>query len=81
MASPVVAGLASLIRSYYPEFTALETKQVIMASVTKIDEKVKISADDRSTQEVFLDEISVSGGIVNAYQAIIEADKLRMSKK
>lgn len=80
MAAPVVAGLAALLRSYYPELTAKETKDIIMKSVTKVDQKVKIKAEG-STKKVYLDEISVSGGIVNAYNAVVEATKYLNSKK
>ena len=80
MASPVVAGLAALIRSYYPELTAKEVKDIIMKSVTKVDEKVKIKGDD-APKKVYLDEISVSGGIVNAKAAIEEAERYIGIKK
>lgn len=75
MASPVVAGLAALIRSYYPSLSAIQVKDVIMKSVIKVDSKVKIREND-STKKVKLDEISVSGGVVNAYKAIQLAAKL-----
>ena len=75
MASPVVAGLAALIRSYYPNLSAVQVKDIIMKSVTKVDHKVKIK-EDGSSRKVKLDEISVSGGVVNAYQAIQLASKV-----
>lgn len=80
MAAPIVAGLAAILRSYYPELTAQEVKQIIMNSVTKIDQKVKIKKDGTS-KKVYLDEISVSGGIVNAYNAVVEANKYLSDKK
>ncbi len=80
MAAPVVSGLAVLLRSYYPELTAKEVKDIILKSVTKVDEKVRISIDG-STKKVYLDEISVSGGIVNAKAAIEEADRYVREKK
>lgn len=80
MAAPVVAGLAGLIRAYYPSLTAEQVKQVIMKSVTKVDQKVKVKGESGS-KRVYLDEISVSGGIVNAYQAIVEANKMVSNKK
>ena len=80
MAAPVVAGLAAMLRSYYPELSAKEVKDIILRSVTKIDEKVKIKVDG-STKKVYLDEISVSGGIVNAKSAIEEADRYIQKKK
>ncbi|SFS93845.1 S8 family peptidase [Sphingobacterium wenxiniae] len=80
MAAPVVSGLAALLRSYYPELTAKEVKDIIMKSVTKVDQKVKIRVDG-SSKKVYLDEISVTGGIVNAYKAIQEADSYVQDKK
>lgn len=80
MAAPVVAGLAAILRSYYPELTAQEVKEIIMNSVTKVDQKIKIKKDG-STKKVYLDEISVSGGIVNAYNAIVEANRYSENKK
>ena len=74
MASPVVAGLAALIRSYYPQFTAVQVKEIIMNSVTKVEQKVKIKVDG-SSNKVPVSEISVSGGIVNAYNALLLAEK------
>jgi subtilisin family serine protease len=74
MAAPVVSGLAALIWSYYPKFSALEIKDIIMNSVTKVEQKVKISEDDDS-KRVYLNEISISGGVVNAYNALQLAAK------
>lgn len=55
MAAPVVAGLAAVIREYYPVLTAKQVKDIIMRSVTKTDQ--------------FKDKC-VSGGVVNAYNAL-----------
>lgn len=74
MASPVVAGLAAMLRSYYPTLTAVQVKDIIMKSVTKIDHKVKVKEND-STKKVKLNEISVSGGVVNAYKAVQLAEE------
>lgn len=79
MASPVVAGLAAVLKSYYPQLTALEIKEIILKSVVKVDQKVKVKGE-ASNRKVYLDEISVSGGVVNLYNAIVEADKF-ISKK
>lgn len=70
MAAPVVSGLAALIRSYFPQFTALEVKEIIMQSVTPVKQKVKIKSEEGRTVRTRLDQISVTGGVVNAYQAI-----------
>lgn len=80
MAAPVVSGLAAILRSYYPQLSAEEIKDVILKSVTKVDQKVKVKQDG-SSKKVYLDEISVSGGIVNAYNAVVEANKKVSGKK
>lgn len=79
MASPVVAGLASLIRSYYPKLTAVEVKDIIMSTVTKVDNKVKIK-DDSGNHKMSFSELSVSGGVVNAYNALLKAEKMSANK-
>ena len=43
MASPVVAGLAALIRSYYPKLTAIQVKEIILNSVVKVNHDVYLS--------------------------------------
>lgn len=80
MAAPVVSGLAALLRSYYPELSAKEVKEIILKSATKVDEKVKIRVDG-STKKVYLDEISVSGGIVNARAAVEAAERYVKERK
>jgi len=75
MAAPAVSGVAALIRSYYPEFTAAEVKKIILESVIKPAQKVKIMQNERK-RKVYLSDISVTGGIVNAYNALKLADEL-----
>ena len=42
MASPVVAGVAAVIRSYYPGLTAVQVKQILMSSSVKMNNVVKV---------------------------------------
>ncbi|MNL28624.1 hypothetical protein D3C87_1502750 [compost metagenome] len=81
MAAPVVAGLAAMLRSYYPALTALETKEIIMNSVTKLEDTVRIKLEDGSFKTVKLSDISLSGGIVNAYSAVEKANEYITKKK
>lgn len=69
MASPVVAGLAALMLSYFPELSAIQVKQIIENTVLKIEEKlaIKPGSEDEKTS---LTELSKAGGIVNAYEAV-----------
>jgi len=81
MASPVAAGVAAVIRSYYPQLTAAEVREVLMKSVTPYNEEVNKPAegDDKST--VKFSELSVSGGVINLYQALILAEEMAKAKK
>ena len=76
MASPNVAGVATLIRSYYPSLTAVQVKQIIMESGTPLKNQVIIGEDKHKAS--FADA-SKSGRIVNAYNALVLAAK--MAKK
>lgn len=75
MAAPVVAGLAALIRSYYPELSAVEVKRIIMQSVTRVDQRVKVTGPDGRNMRVSMDEICITGGVVNAYRAVELAEQ------
>lgn len=69
MASPVVAGVAALIRSYYPSLSAVQVKQAIMASVVKCDVPVAVKGAVPNYKKPF-SHLSVGGGVVNAYRAL-----------
>ena len=77
MASPNVAGVAALVRSYYPNLTAAQVKQIIMDSGTPITTVVSLgeSQDKRPFTNA-----SKSGKIVNAYNALIMAEKISKKK-
>jgi subtilisin family serine protease len=81
MASPNVAGVAALIRSYYPDLTAPQVKKIIMESGIAIDLDVVLGNEDPEApkEKRAFRELSKTGKIVNAYNAIIMADG--MSKK
>ncbi|GAB3537900.1 S8 family peptidase [Pontibacter brevis] len=74
MASPVVAGLAAVIKSYYPHLSATQIKSVIERSVTKITEPVMAPG---TGERVAMTELSRTGGIVNAYEALKLASTLQ----
>ena len=74
MAAPMVSGLAALIWSYYPSFKAADVKKIILESVIKPTHKVKI-AQGKSRRKVLMSEISVTGGIVNVYNALKLAEE------
>jgi subtilisin family serine protease len=76
MAAPVVSGLAALIMSYYPELTAVQVRDIIIRSVTKVERKIRTKNEKGESQRVLLSDICVSGGVVNAFNALTLAGKL-----
>jgi len=77
MAAPVVSGLAALILSHYPELTAVQVKDIIVKSVRKVDRKVKHTDEKGVSGRILFSELSRSGGIVNAYDALKLAAEMR----
>jgi len=77
MASPNVAGVAAMIRSYYPNLSAKEVKSCIMNSGVAIDSDVVVGgkADNKRP----FNSLSKTGKIVNGYNAMMMAEQL--SKK
>lgn len=77
MASPNVAGVAALIRSYYPKLSAKQVKHILMDSGTAITTDVVVGGNPNDKRPFA--SLSKSGKMVNAYNALVMAEK--MSKK
>jgi cell wall-associated protease len=78
MACPLVAGIAALTLQYYPTLSAKQLKYVIEKSAKVPDYKVKQPGTD---DMVNLADISKTGGLVNAYEAIKLAATLKGERK
>jgi cell wall-associated protease len=78
MACPVVAGVAAFVLEYYPALTAKQLKYVIEKSAVNPDELVKKPGTD---EKVNLSELSKTGGLVNAFEAIKLAATLKNEAK
>lgn len=74
MASPNVAGVAALIRSYFPKLSAGQVKQILMDSGLTTTMPVVLGGEE-STMRKF-NTISTSGKMVNLYNALIMASNL-----
>jgi subtilisin family serine protease len=79
MASPVVAGVAALLRSYFPELSAVQVKEIIMETATP--QTMMVVKPGTKDEKVKFTELSVSGGIVNAYEAVEKASETKGKKK
>ena len=78
MASPAVAGVAALIRSQYPRLSAPQVKKIILESGLGTKATVVLGGNPSKTGT--LKEISTTGKIVNAYNALLMARTMARGK-
>ncbi|MEM6864558.1 MAG: S8 family peptidase [Bacteroidota bacterium] len=79
MAAPAVAGIAALIRSYYPLLSAPQVKQILMESGLRTKTSVIVSGD--ASKGTTFDKISKSGKMANAYNALLLANNISKGKQ
>ncbi|MEM6316269.1 MAG: S8 family peptidase [Bacteroidota bacterium] len=79
MASPVVAGVAAVLRSYFPELSATQVKEVLMESTVPL--KMQVIQPGSDGTKVPFSSLSVSGGVVNAYDAVRKAGQVKGKRK
>ena len=72
MASPVTAGVAAVLKSYFPKLTAVDLKRIIMQSAQVHHTKVPVPGGQK---EVDFSTLSVTGGVVDMYEAVKLAQK------
>ncbi len=72
-AAPIVSGIAAMLLSYYPQLTAKQLKAILLESVISFDIKAEIKGSEEKTP---FSELSKSGGVVNAYNALLLAKKI-----
>ncbi|HND89482.1 MAG TPA: S8 family peptidase, partial [Saprospiraceae bacterium] len=81
MACPAAAGVAAIIRSYYPDLSATQVKDVMEKSVVKQTGEVnKPNPTGGPAQKVSFSELCVTGGIVSGSQAVDVAEKTTAKK-
>ena len=68
MAAPMVSGVATMLKSYFPTLSMKEIKDVMLSTSTKYN------VQEFATK-------SVTGGVVNVYNAVKACQKLESSKK
>ncbi|WP_164510816.1 S8 family serine peptidase [Nonlabens xiamenensis] len=80
-AAPIVSGVAALIRSYYPSLTAPEVKHILMESGVTYTVKVPTPTETDPEKTTPFNELSKSGKILNAHNAIKMADRLMSTRQ
>ena len=74
MASPVVTGVAALLLAYYPNLTPAQVKDIIIQSATRFPNQSVVRPGEGGERVPFAD-LSVSGGVVNVYNALRLAEQ------
>lgn len=73
MAAPMVTGLAALLKSYFPELTMIQIKDIILQSGQDVSDKITpLPGDGR---EVPFGALCITGSIANVYSAVLLAQE------
>ncbi|MCF8410333.1 MAG: S8 family serine peptidase, partial [Crocinitomicaceae bacterium] len=70
MASPVAAGVAAIIRGYFPELTAEQVRDVLMKTVSTTSKKIAIPGRKKADSVGAMNDVSISAGFINAERAV-----------
>lgn len=71
MAAPVVAGVAALVLSYYPNLNAQQLKEVLEKSAKPLpDSSRDVNKPGTQGELVPFSDLSATGGLINAYEAL-----------
>lgn len=73
MAAPVVSGVAALLMAYFPELTAAQVREILLETVTPYGDRTVARPGDGVP--VPFGSLSVTGGVVNAYRAVLRAEE------
>jgi cell wall-associated protease len=79
-AAPIVSGIAALILEYYPSLSAKQVKQAILQSAKPLT-GFMVNLPGSKDQKVDFSTLSKTGGIVNAYEALVIASKMKGERK
>ncbi len=79
MASPVTAGVAAMLLSYFPDLKAEQVKDILIRSSRSLG-GLRVPTPG-SGDDVKFSDLSVSGGIINAAEAVKLAESMTLKKK
>lgn len=79
MAAATVAGVAALIKTYYPKLTGGQIRNILLKTVTSrkgIELEKNVQREGKKYVDLYLfDQLCLSAGIVNALEAVKAADE------
>jgi hypothetical protein len=76
MATPIVTGVAAILRSYYPSLSAKQVKTILEKSVYVPEATAPCLLPGNSSITTPFNRLSKTGGIVNAYNAVLLANSM-----
>lgn len=79
MATPVVTGVAALLLEYYPQLSSRQIREILNKSVTPLDSVQVIKPG--TNEQVPFNSLCISGGILNAYNALKMAATVKGERK
>jgi subtilisin family serine protease len=77
-ASPMVAGAAALIKSYYPSLSAKEIKDILLSSAIDLGDLqvMQPGSSKKDKKLVLFSSLSTTGGVLNIYNALVMAEQI-----
>ncbi|MEE9378940.1 MAG: S8 family serine peptidase [Candidatus Lokiarchaeia archaeon] len=76
VASAIVSSIGGMVYSYYPNLSVLEVKNAILKGVNVYDQNVVVS----DSIKMNFKDLSITGGIIDAYKVLKEAEKISINK-
>jgi subtilisin family serine protease len=80
MAAPVTAGVAAVLKSYYPTLTPAQIKKILVKSSLKTYKGKKVIKPGTKDEMVKFEKLSKNAGLVNLYEAAKMAEKFTKTK-
>lgn len=79
MAAPATSGVAALLMSYFPDLSIKQVKDIILKSSRKFD-NLEVVKPGKGGEKVNFNELSITGGIINAYKAVEMAQEVSIAQ-